>query len=142
MKWYLVFHIIGFIFWAGGLLDISRILGYHVKEEIAVQKRLSWMEFRMFWFVSTPGLIVTWAMGLALFLTGGGVDVYLKGAGWFHGKLTAVLVLTIIHFLIGRSVMQLRAEPKISNPAKFKALHGIAGLCVVAIVILVMIKPF
>lgn len=142
MDWYRVFHIIGFIFWVGGLLDISRILGYHVKEEINVQERLSWMEFRMFWFVSTPGLIVTYAMGILLFFSGGGVPVYLKGAGWFHAKLTAIVVLTIIHFIIGKSLMNLREEPKQCSPAKFKAMHGIAGLCVTAIVILVILRPF
>lgn len=142
MAWYLAFHIIGLIVWLGALLDLTRILGYHVKEDISVQKRLSWMEFRMFFFVSTPGLIVSAVFGVLIFLKGGGVATYLKGSGWFHAKLTCVLVLIGIHFWIGKKILKLRAKPQNTKPTPYKILHGIAALAVVITVILVFLKPF
>lgn len=143
MQWFLAFHIIGLILWLGGLLDLTRILGYHVKEEIPVQVRLSWMEFRMYWFVSTPGMLLSVIMGLLLFVHGGGVDVYFGGAQkWFVVKFVLALFLIIIHFALGKMLMTLRAEPQKTNPARFKAMHGITGLIFIGVVLLVFLKPF
>ena len=142
MAWIKVFHIVGMVVWLGALLDLTRLLGYHVKEEIEVQKRMSWMEFRLFFFVATPGLAVTWILGLSAFFTGGGVAGYLQGAGWFHAKLTLVVLLTAIHAFMGKQILALRANPGKQNPAKFKALHGITALSMILVIILVVVRPF
>lgn len=142
MAWFAAFHVVGLVIWLGGLLDLTRLMGYHVKEDVAVQERLSWMEFRMFWFVATPGMLITVIMGLFLFFYGGGVETYLKGAGWFHAKLTLVCILLVIHFVFGKMLMQQRAEPKIVKAGKFKAIHGVVGLLFISILILVFVRPF
>lgn len=143
MAWFLVFHIVGLILWLGGLLDLTRILGYHVKEDIPVQERLSWMEFRMYWFVATPGMILAVVMGLFLFYYGGGVASYFSGHSyWFTFKLIFVLVLIALHFYFGKALMSLRAQPRIMSPAKFKALHGITGLIFIIVVMLAVVRPF
>lgn len=142
MAWALTFHLLGLIVWMGALLDLTRILGYHVKEELAVQARLSAMEFRMFFFVATPGLAITLIFGIILFFLGGGVSQYLVGKGWFHAKLTLLIGLFVIHFFIGKQILKLRATPQKISPKRFKALHGIAALMMVLILILVMVKPF
>jgi protoporphyrinogen IX oxidase len=142
MAWLLTFHILGFIVWLGALLDLTRILGYHVKEELQVQARLSAMEFRMFFFVATPGLAITLIFGTLLFFTGGGVSQYLVGHGWFHAKLTLVIVLFVIHYFVGKEILKLRAAPKQTSPVRFKILHGVAALVMIFILILVMVKPF
>ncbi|MCP5464092.1 MAG: CopD family protein [Deltaproteobacteria bacterium] len=143
MRWFLAFHIVFFIIWAGALLDLTRILGYHVKEELPVQQRLSAMEFRMFWFVATPGMVVTILMGLFAFFSGGGVQTYFgSGALWFHIKITFVLLLISVHFLLGKNIMKLRAQPEKLAPGRFKALHGLTGVFLIAIIIMVMVRPF
>ncbi len=142
MAWALTFHLLGLIVWLGSLLDLTRILGYHVKEELNVQARLSAMEFRMFFFVATPGLVITLICGIILFFIGGGVSQYLVGHGWFHAKLTLILGLLGIHFFIGKQILKLRATPQKISPGRFKAMHGIAALMLVFILILVMVKPF
>ena len=143
MAWFLVFHIVGLILWLGGLLDLTRILGYHVKEDIPVQERLSWMEFRMYWFVATPGMILSVVMGLLLFFKGGGVDIYFGGGfQWFIIKFVLALILIVIHFYFGKMLMALKAHPRIMSPARFKAIHGVIGLLFIFIVILAVVKPF
>lgn len=142
MQWYLVFHVVGFVIWVGSLLDLTRILGYHVKEEIAVQERLSRIEFRMFWFVSTIGLALTVIFGLLCFMSGGGVAEYFQnGTKWFHIKATLVILLVVIHFLFGRFLMDLRANPRLMKPVKFKVLHGLTGLIFILILIMVLVRP-
>ena len=143
MKWYLVFHIVGFVIWVGTLLDLTRILGYHVKEEIAVQERLSRMEFRMYWFVATIGLALTVIFGLLLFFSNGGFATYVTGPfKWFVAKFCFVLSLVVIHILFGRYLMELKANPRKMNPARFKILHGLTGLIFISILIMVLVKPF
>lgn len=143
MAWFLTFHLLGLIVWMGALLDLTRILGYHVSEEIPVQTRLSFMEFRIFFFVATPGLIVTLLFGTLLFFHGGGIDYYLKGATvWFHAKLSLVIFLLGIHTVMGKHILKLRSHPQKMKPAKFKALHGVTALTLILILILVLVKPF
>lgn len=143
MAWYLTFHIVGLILWLGALLDLTRILGYHVKEDLPVQERLSWMEFRIYWFVATPGMILAVVMGLLMFFNGGGVANYFSGnSSWFLVKFILAMVLILIHFIFGKMLMQQRAEPRITSPARFKALHGITGLIFILIVIMAVVKPF
>src|SRR5688500_4204910 len=110
MAWYLIFHILGFILWMGGLLDMTRILGYHVKEENSVQQRLSWMERRMFFFVATPGMFITLAMGVMLFFSQGGFQGYLLTSAWFHIKICMVLLLIGVHFLVAKQILSLQAS--------------------------------
>ena len=141
MQWFKIFHIIGFILWVGSLMDLSRILGYHVKEEIDVQKRLAAIEFRIYWFVATIGLVITLIMGICLFEAGGGVDHYFRGGGiWFHIKSTLLVLFVGIHALIGHLFMNLRRLPEKKNPAIFKALHGIMGLLLIGIVSMAVLK--
>lgn len=143
MAWYLVFHIVGFILWLGGLLDLTRILGYHVKEDLVVQQRLSWMEFRMYWFVATPGMILAVVAGLILFFMGGGTAIYFGGrSSWFLVKFGLALGLIVIHFICGRQIMDLRARPRFTSAVPFKVLHGLTGLVFIFVVILAVVKPF
>lgn len=142
MQWFLTFHIIGLILWLGGLLDLTRILGYHVKEDIPVQKRLSRMEFRMYWFVATPGMILAVVMGLFMFFKGGGISAYFGDFSWFRFKFALALVLIVVHFAFGKMVMDQRANPRITSPVRFKILHGVTGLIFISIVILAVVKPF
>lgn len=142
MAWYLVFHVLGLVVWMGALLDLTRILGYHVKEDLNVQERLSFMEFRIFFFVSTPGLIITLIFGILMFFEAGGTAQYFQHNLWFHVKLGLVLLLFAIHFFVGKQVLKLKAQPQKIKPAKFKALHGITALTMTIIIILVFVKPF
>jgi len=142
MAWYLVFHIVGLVVWMGALLDLTRILGYHVKEEFNVQQRLSAIEFRIFFFVATPGLVITAIFGILLFFAGGGFANYFGSQGWFHAKLTLVIFLFAVHVLMGRNILKLKAQPQNLKPTRYKILHGTAALALVLIVILVFIKPF
>jgi putative membrane protein len=143
MVYFLVFHIVAFIIWMGALLDLTRILGYHVAEELSVQARLSRMEFRIFFFVATPGMVLTLLMGLGLFISGGGVEQYLTGGTqWFHAKLTLVLGLLGVHYFVGQKILALRAKPEKISPKAFKALHGIAALLLIGVVVLVKTKSF
>lgn len=139
VAWWLVFHLLGIILWIGGILNLSRMLGYHTKEAIEVQERLSWMEFRMYHFVSLPGLAITVITGIGMLAV---EPMLLQGQGWLHAKLAVVVGLIVIDQLLRTKLMALRAQPALISPKPFKILHGLMGLALIAILILAIVRPF
>jgi|GEM_PF-815441 len=157
--WFLAFHLIGLFIYIGGLLNLSRLLGYHVKEEAAVRERLSWMEKRMYFFVTLPGLVIAVVFGLLmLYGVGSGSDLgvahYLKPrvqAGdveipsyWyatFHAKFLLITILVCLDIYMGREIVKLGKGGEPPKAKKFKILHGLMALTIISIVILVKAGP-
>lgn len=139
VAWWLVFHLLGIILWAGGLLHLSRMLGYHTREAMEVQERLSWMEFRMYYFVSLPGLAITLVTGVGMLVA---MPMLLQGQGWLHAKLGLVAGLIVLDQVLRTRLMALRAQPALLDPRPFKILHGLIGLGLIGILILAFVRPF
>jgi protoporphyrinogen IX oxidase len=84
-----------------------------------------------------PAMIVTWVLGVWLAWQGG----YLS-AGWFHGKLALVLALSGVHGYFSAATRAF-AEDRSTKPARHWRLWNEAPtLLMIAIVILVIVKPF
>jgi uncharacterized membrane protein len=135
MKTALFFHLLGVILWAGGALNLSRLMAFHVAEDLAVQARLSLFEVKLFFFVTVPGLVL--AAGAGLYMIS--LNPALLGQGWMQAKLGVVALFFVLTMVLGARVMRLRDEPKAGKKGPPMALHGVIGLCVVGILYLVMI---
>lgn len=135
MNWLLVVHLLGVIFWMGGLLILSRMLGYHVKEELAVQTRLSAIEKRLYWGALMPGLILTLGTGVWLLLER---PELLKNPG-FHIKLTLVVVGIAAQFVIQRFIASLRDEPRKGGAGRYKAVHAVLGVVLIGILVSIFV---
>lgn len=138
MDWLLVFHILGITFWMGGLLILSRVLGYHVREELAVQARLSHIERRLYFGAVLPGLLIVVGTGVAMLMTATAMPPLMKNPG-FHIKLTLVIVAIVVQFVVQRFIGGLRDEPRKSGGGKYKAVHGVLGLLLVGILVSVYV---
>ncbi len=157
--WFKAFHIIGLIIYLGGLLNLSRMLGYHVKEAPEVRARLSWMEKRMYFFVTLPGFGIALIFGL-LMLFGVGTDAsvgeslagYYKPrvdetgekSHWyvtFHIKSLAIVLLLCLDFYLGRQIVNLAKGGEPPSPVRFKILHGLIALLTVLIIIMMVAGP-
>lgn len=137
---YYIFHLVGAVLWIGGLMIVTWMANYHLKlvtrggkpEHHAV---LSAIEKRLFWVTATPGLLVTWTLGLANAIS---YRPDLWRVGWFHGKLTFALLMVAVHVV---AYLKLSAFHKEEKPAEYKPifimLHGIAGLLLIVIVMFV-----
>jgi putative membrane protein len=117
------------------------MLGYHAKEDPSVRPRFTYVEGRLNWLVSVPGLVLTVACGLWL--------MWLWGLGWFrvatwmHIKLTLVTCVLVIHGVLTvshRRISRQRPDEPLRR-GKFAALHGMVGLLLIAIVILACLRP-
>jgi putative membrane protein len=85
----------------------------------------------------TPAMILTWLLGITLVLQGGWF-----AAGWFHAKLALVLAMTILHGLFSHWARDFHFDRNPRSPKFFRIANEIPTILLIAIVILVTVKPF
>lgn len=137
MKLSFAFHVLGIIFWMGGLLFGTKLV--KVAAAHASNAAIQTLSKKTLFGYILPGLIVTLVTGLHQ-LVAGGVGVYMK-QGWMHAKLTLIAFLlwpTIVMFIDLLSMS--RGE---SVNLKHGTLHhAITSFCLLVILILTFVKPF
>ena len=138
--WLKAFHLVGLIFWVGGLLVTTRICAMHAGEaEATVRTRYAALEKRFFWGMGTAGLLVALITGVWLLVNQdfGQLDAAVRGAG-FHIKLTFVVLLIIVHFLVAKGITKLGETTDVAAGGKFKAYHVIISVLMLATLIAVL----
>jgi putative membrane protein len=139
MLWVKALHIMSVIAWMAALLYLPRLLVYHADASIGSDKSETFkiMERRLLRGIATPAMIATWVFGLWLAWLMG-----VFGDHWLHAKLLFVLALSAYHGMLVRFVRAF-AEDRNTRPARFfRMINEIPALFMVAIVILVVVKPF
>jgi protoporphyrinogen IX oxidase len=137
--WIKAFHIIAVIAWMAGMLYLPRLFVYHagVAPGSEASETFKVMEHRLLRYIMTPAMIVTWLLGITLVLEGGWL-----GAGWFHAKLALVLIMTILHGLFSHWQRDFHFDRNPRSPKFFRIANEIPTILLIAIVILVTVKPF
>jgi protoporphyrinogen IX oxidase len=87
--------------------------------------------------IMNPAMIVTWLAGLYLAWAG-----HWLGAGWFHGKFLLVLVLSGIHGFFSRCVKDFAADRNTRSQKFYRIINEVPTILMIAVVILVVVKPF
>lgn len=138
MLWIKAFHIIFMVAWFAGLFYLPRLFVYHTEVRDAEgQQRFCLMEKRLYG-LTTIAMLGTWVFGLWLLALMPG---YLH-SGWLHAKLTLVLALSGYHGWL-KTRLRAFAEQRNDKSARFyRIVNEIPALALVAIVILVVVKPF
>ena len=144
MNAYLLFksiHLIAVISWMAGLLYLPRIFVYHSEniENINSSNIFKTMEKKLFYYIMTPAMILSWIFGLMLIFTLG-FDVL--NQLWMQIKLVLVLLLTIYHFYLGKCVSGF-VNNKNNNSSKFyRIINEVPTILLIIIVFIVVFKPF
>jgi putative membrane protein len=86
-----------------------------------------------------PALVMAYLFGIALLATPGIVD---WGQGWIWTKLALVLLLTVFHGLLERWRRDFAAGRNAHRARFYRIVNELPTLAMVAIVILVVVKPF
>lgn len=130
------FHIIFVVSWFAGLFYLPRIfVNLAMAGEGAEYDRLLLMARKLYRFVTPIGLLAL-VFGLVLWLGYG-----ISGA-WMHAKLTLVAGLVAYHFYCGKLYRDFVAHQNHKNHVWFRFFNEIPVLALVAVVILVVVKPF
>ena len=135
------FHIISMVAWMAGLLYLPRLFVYHAGAPAGspVAETFKVMERRLLRGIMNPAMIAVYVFGIALAATPGIVD---WRQGWFYAKLALVAALTVFHHLLALWRKDFAADRN-RRPARFyRMVNELPALALIAVVILVVMKPF
>ena len=137
MLWLKAFHIVFVVSWFAGLFYLPRLFIYHCATTDAPGlERFALMEQRLFALMSLAGALAV-AFGLAMVTT---EPAYLEFT-WLRVKL--VLVATLIGYhLWCYALMRALIEGRNRHSQRwFRFFNEVPGLLLIAIVVLVVVKP-
>ncbi len=132
-------HIVAVIAWMAGLLYLPRLFVYHADAEKGSRQSETFkiMERRLMYGIMEPAQGLVWLLGFLLAWRG---DWW--SSGWFQAKVALVLLLTGVHHAYGRWRKDFEADRN-ARPARFYRLwNEVPTVLMIAIVFLVVMKPF
>jgi len=140
MLWVKAFHIISVICWFAALFYLPRLFVYHsqANDEISIE-RFKVMERKLFKGIGTPSMIMTLIFGF--WLLSYNLEGFTHGA-WFHLKLSLVAVLVGYHFYSGKLLKSFARDENQHSHIFYRWFNEFPVLILIAVVILVVVKPF
>lgn len=136
--WIKALHVVAVIAWMAGMLYLPRLFVYHCEAEAGSKQSETFkvMERRLLKAIINPAMIVTWLAGLYLAWAG-----HWFSAGWLHGKLLLVLVLSGVHGFFSRCVKDFSADRHRRSQKFYRIINELPTALMIGIVILVVVKP-
>lgn len=139
MLWVLAFHIIFMVAWFAGIFYLPRLFMYHAMsvDEVSLS-RFKIMERKLFWMIMTPAGILTSVLGVWLFALNWQFYFQQK---WMIAKLILVFCLWVYHFFCGFLLKLFELNKNSFSVTFYRFFNEIPTLLLIAIVILVIVKP-
>ena len=143
MNLYLLFkslHLISVISWMAGLLYLPRIFVYHAENssEKKTSEIFKIMERKLFFYIMTPAMILSWIFGVILIHSIGFQQI---GQTWMILKIIFVVILTLYHLYLGRILAQFKIDQNVHSHKFFRLINEIPTLLLILIVFVVVFKP-
>jgi putative membrane protein len=140
MLWIKAFHIISVVTWFAALFYLPRLFVYHAMSDDKVSiERFKVMERKLYRGIMMPSMII--AVVLGTWMVVDGWEMY-KTQYWMHAKLALVLPLIAYHFYCGRLLQIFKQDKNTRSDVFYRWFNEFPVLILVAIVILVVVKPF
>ena len=143
MNTYLLFkslHLISVISWMAGLLYLPRIFVYHSQNNTQqiISEVFKVMEKKLFFYIMTPAMILSWVFGLILIHE---IGFDKLGQTWMILKLIFVTLLTFYHFYLGRILRQFKEDLNTHTQKFYRLINEIPTLLLILIIFVVIFKP-
>jgi protoporphyrinogen IX oxidase len=138
--WLKALHIIAMVCWFAGLFYLPRLFVYHaMSEDEASRQRFCVMERKLYRGIMLPSMIATLVFGIWLLSLN--PSLYLS-QGWMHAKLTLVFLLIGYHHACGAQLKRFARGENQRSHVFYRWFNEAPVLALVAIVILVVVRPF
>ena len=136
--WIKALHVIAIISWMAGLLYLPRLFVYHAEAGPGpLAQTFKVMERKLYRFIMTPAMSVAWLTGAFLAFESGAL-----AAPWFHAKGALVILMTAAHFHDGVLLRRFARDENTHGSRYYRILNEVPTLLMIAIVVLVIVKPF
>ncbi len=138
--WIKAFHVMSVIAWMAGMFYLPRLFVYHcaITPGSAEAERFKVMERRLSKQIINPAMIATWSFGILLILTPGVIDWH---AGWWHVKLTSVLLMSGFHGALSRWRRDFLNDRNRHGERFYRIANEVPTVLMVIIVIMVIVRP-
>jgi protoporphyrinogen IX oxidase len=140
-RWELALHLMSVIAWLAALLYLPRLYVYHCQTVpgSTESERFKVMEARLLRGIANPAMMAAWVFGILLVLTPGAIS---WTAGWWHVKLTCVILMSGYHGALSAWRKRFRDDANRHSERFYRIANEIPAVLMVIIVIMVVVQPF
>jgi putative membrane protein len=140
MLWLKAFHIIAVVTWFAALFYLPRLFVYHAMAEDQISRdRFKIMERKLYRGIMTPSMIVVLGLGFWMITLNSG---YYLSQGWMQAKLALVAFLVGYHFMCGSLLKIFAQDINDKGHVFYRWFNEIPVLFLIAIILLVVVRPF
>jgi putative membrane protein len=139
--WAKAVHVIAVVAWMAGLFYLPRLFVYHAEAPVGgeLSEQFKIMERRLAAAIMLPAAVAAWIAGLLTAWLGG---VLWPVPAWFVVKIAAVVILSVFHGLLERHRREFVRDVRLHGCRYFRLINEVPTLLLVAIVIMVIVRPF
>ena len=133
-------HLISVVSWMAGLLYLPRIFVYHAENnsEVKTSEIFKIMEKKLYFYIMTPAMILSWIFGLLLIHS---IGFEQMGQTWMISKLILVVILTLYHFYLGNILTRFNLDQNNRSHKFYRYINEIPTILLIFIVFVVIFKP-
>jgi protoporphyrinogen IX oxidase len=137
--WLKALHVIAVIAWMAGLLYLPRLMVYHAGAEphSTLSETFKTMEKRLLRAIMNPAMIAVWITGPLLAWAQA-----MEQDHWLWVKVVLVVGLTGYHHALGIWRKEFAEDRNQRTPRFYRLINEVPTLLMIAIVVLVVVKPF
>ena len=141
LLWVKAFHIIFMVTWFAGLFYLPRLFVYHkICKEQSGRDLFKIMEYKLYYYITTPGAILTILLGIWL------IDIYgyaiLLEWHWLQVKLLFVVVLLGFHYYCGKLLKDFANDNDQHSEKFYRLINEIPVIPLIVIVLMAVLRPF
>jgi putative membrane protein len=140
MLWIKAFHIISVITYFAGIFYLPRLFVYHAMSDDKISiDRFKMMERKLYRGIINPSAVVMVVLGAYLVISNWNLYSHFY---WLHIKLTLIIFLALYHFYCYKFLVDFRDDKNTKSHIFYRYFNEIPVLLLIAIIILVVVKPF
>ena len=132
-------HLVAVISWMVGLLYLPRLFVYQNESKLGseIDKTFLIMEYRLYFYIMNPALILTSLLGLYLLYQ----SSYLLIENYFLIKAILVLLLIIFHIYLYFLYKDFKKGYRIKSTKFYRIINEIPTVLMIIVIILIFVKP-
>ena len=138
VAWMLVIHLVGLVFWVGGLLTATHVLAVHTEESSKeARAALGRLETKLLKGLAHPGAAIMMISGIVLLV----LLPYALREKWMYLKIVFILILIALDLRVTFRAKAFQAGQVELQRGECMMLHGLIAAVILAIIVLVLVKP-
>ena len=138
--WIKSFHLIMVIAWMAGMMYLPRLFVYQHQSEKGgeAERYFIQMQRRLLKGIINPSMVFVWVLGILMLIA----NPAILSQGWFHVKLTLVVVISAVHGFYAASRKKFEKGERPRTEKFWRIMNEVPFLAMIVIVIMVIVKPF